>query len=66
MKVGFGYILLIVLAGPCVVIGLGKVEAATSFGLDILIGGLLTLAGACAQWCFTPPRRTDADKDADK
>jgi hypothetical protein len=37
-------------------IGLGKVEQATSFGLNDLIGGFLVLSGAFAQWCFTPAK----------
>lgn len=52
MKMGFGYILLLVLAALAAIIGLGHVEAKDSFGLDIILGGLLTLAGAFSGWAF--------------
>jgi len=61
MKIAFGYALLLVLASLCAVIALWKVEAATSFGLDILIGGLLTLSGSFAQWCFTTSKDNKSD-----
>jgi len=54
-KLAFGFLLLILLAGLCAVIGLGKVEADTSFGLQDILGGLLVLSGGFAHWCFTKP-----------
>lgn len=48
----FGILLLIILAALCAVIGLGKVEQATSFGLQDLVGGLLVLAGGYANSVF--------------
>lgn len=58
LKVLFGFMLLVILASLAAIIGLGKVEAASSYGLDIILGGLLTLAGGFCQWCFKT-----ADKD---
>lgn len=51
-KLLFGFLLLLILATLAVIIGVGKVEATTSFGLDIILGGLLTLSGAFCGWCF--------------
>jgi hypothetical protein len=48
----FGILLLLILAALCTVIGLGKVEQATSFGLQDLVGGLLVLAGGYANSVF--------------
>lgn len=48
----FGFMLLILLAGLCALIGLGHVEEKTSYGLSGLIGGLLVLAGGYAQSVF--------------
>lgn len=52
LKVLFGYLLLLILGSLAVLIGLGKVEATSSYGLDIILGGLLTMAGAFSGWCF--------------
>lgn len=57
LKVLFGFLLLSILASLAAIIGLGKVEEKTSYGLNIILGGLLTLAGGFANWCF------DASKD---
>lgn len=59
-KLLFGLILLLILAVLSAIIALGKVEATTSHGLDTLLGGLLTLSGGFANWCFKT-----ADKSED-
>jgi hypothetical protein len=59
LKVFFGFLLLFILAALAAIIGLGKVEATTSYGLDIILGGLLTLSGGFAQWCFGQPKKND-------
>lgn len=51
-KLLFGIILLLILAILSAIIALGKVESTTSHGLDTLLGGLLTLSGGFANWCF--------------
>lgn len=51
-KLLFGLILLLILAVLSAIIALGKIEATTSHGLDTLLGGLLTLSGGFANWCF--------------
>jgi hypothetical protein len=52
LKLGLGLILMMTLTILAIVIGLGKVEASSSYGLDIIVGGLLTLAGGFSSWCF--------------
>ena len=52
LKMVFGILLLILLAALALVIGLGKVEQSTSFGLQDILGGLLLLSGAYGQWAF--------------
>jgi hypothetical protein len=58
-KMGLGFLLLILLAVLAMVIALGKVEQSTSYGLNIILGGLLTLAGGFTQWCFGESRSKD-------
>lgn len=53
LKMLFGVLLLVVLATLAAVIGLGKVEQSSSFGLQDIISGLLVLAGAYSQWAFS-------------
>ena len=48
----FGLALLIVLAALAAAIAIGKVEQQTSYGLNIVLGSLGTLAGAFAMWAF--------------
>ena len=55
LKVLFGFLLVVTLAILACIIALGHVEAATSFGLDIILGGLMVLAGGFAQWAFRVP-----------
>lgn len=49
----FGFCLLVIIAVLAVVIALGKVEQQTSYGLNIVLGSLATLAGGFAQWAFS-------------
>lgn len=52
VKIAFGFWILVVLATLAAIIALGKVHAESSFGLDIILGGLLTLAGGFSGWAF--------------
>lgn len=52
MKLAFGFVLLLILGGLAGAIGLGHVEEKSSYGLNIILGGLLTLSGAFTAWCF--------------
>jgi len=47
-----GFALTVVLAILVIVIGLGKVEEKTSFGLQFPLNGLVILASQFAVWCF--------------
>lgn len=49
----FGFALLVLLATLAGVIALGHVEEKSSFGLQSILGALLTLAGGFAQWAFS-------------
>jgi hypothetical protein len=62
-KLLFGFLILIVLAGLAAIIALGHVKAESSFGLDIILGGLLTLSGGFAGWAF---RDTSKAKGTDE
>lgn len=53
LKMVFGMLVLIILAALSMILALGRVEAKTSFGLDIILGGLLTLSGGFASWAFS-------------
>lgn len=59
LKLLLGFLLLAVLAGLAIVIGLGKVEQTTSFGLQEILGGLLVLSGGFTQWCFSGVRESE-------
>ena len=52
-RIIFGFLLLVVIAVLAAIIALGKVEMQTSYGLNIVLGSLATLAGAFSQWAFT-------------
>jgi hypothetical protein len=58
VKISFGFCILLVLAGLAAIISLGRVHAESSFGLDIILGGLLTLSGGFAGWAFRDPQRS--------
>lgn len=63
LKIVFGILLLIIIATLSAVIALGKVEATSSHGLDTLLGGLLTLAGAFSNWAFVSNKKPPEDKE---
>jgi len=52
LKLGFGFILLILLAALVAIIAVAKVEEHSSYGLPFLLGGLTTLSGGFAGWAF--------------
>lgn len=52
LKVLFGFALLVLLAILACIVALGKVEMQTSYGLNIILGSLATLAGGFANWAF--------------
>ncbi len=65
MKMGFGFLLLLLLVGLAMVIALGHVEEKTSYGLQFILGGLSTLSGGYAQWAFSRPS-TEEEKAEDR
>jgi thiol:disulfide interchange protein len=63
VKVAFGFALLLVLAVLAGLIALGSVHAESSFGLNIILGGLLTLAGGFAGWAFRDERKKESGEE---
>lgn len=61
LKMVFGFLLLVILAALAGVIALGKVQAATSYGLDIILGGLLTMSGGFVGWAFRDTKKDDPE-----
>ena len=59
LKVIFGYLLLALLCALAAIIGLGKVEQHTSFGLEFILGSLVTLSGGFAQWAFSASNKSE-------
>jgi len=55
----FGFSLLGMLTTLATIIALGKVESATSHGLDQILGGLLVLSGGFAHWAFGETRQNE-------
>jgi hypothetical protein len=55
----FGFALLFIIAFLSARVALGHVEQATSYGLDILLGGLINMAGAFGNWAFSGSKPTD-------
>lgn len=53
LKMIFGFGVLLELGVLAALVGLGKVEMQTSYGLNIILGSLATLAGGFAQWAFS-------------
>jgi hypothetical protein len=51
-KAAFGFALLFVIAILGLVIALGKVMEASSYGLQIILGCITTLSGGFAAWAF--------------
>jgi hypothetical protein len=66
VKIMFGFFLLVVLAGLSAIIALGHVKAESSFGLDIILGGLLTLSGGFAGWAFRDAPRRGASVETEQ
>lgn len=62
----FGFLVLVVLAVLAAFIALGKVEQTTSYGLDIILGGLMTLAGGFASWAFSITSKDGTDQPKTK
>jgi hypothetical protein len=52
LKLGFGFCLLLVFGLLARGIALGQIQSATSYGLDIILGGLVSLSGAFGSWAF--------------
>lgn len=52
LKVYFGFLLIVLLTILAAILGIGKVEQSTSFGLQDVLGGLLVISGSYANWCF--------------
>ena len=61
-KLAFGFLLLILLAALAAIIGLGKVEQTTSFGLQDILGGLLVLSGGYSHWAFQDVKTSKDDE----
>lgn len=64
LKMLFGFLLLVILGALAAIIGIYHVEAATSFGLDIILGGLLTLSGGFVGWAFREKEKPDAPPES--
>lgn len=58
----FGFCVLAVLGGLSAAIALGHVKQESSYGLDIALGALATLAGAFAQWAFSRQEERPQEK----
>jgi len=52
LKMIYGFAILASLVILASIIALGKVEQATSHGLEIVLGALAVLSGGFAQWAF--------------
>lgn len=64
-KMLWGYILLLGIFAVLSRIALGKVEQATSYGLDSIIGILAVLAGQWANWAFGESRTSSTESVKD-
>ena len=53
LRMLFGFGLLTVITVLAVIIALGHVSQESSYGLEIVLGSLATLAGGFAQWSFS-------------
>ena len=51
-KMLFGFATLLILGVLAAIIGLGDVKKETSFGLEIILGGLVFQSGSFCQWAF--------------
>ena len=52
LRMIFGFSILLSLTVLAAIIALGKIEQATSHGLEIVLGALAVLSGGFAQWAF--------------
>ena len=59
----FGFGLLLLLSILAIIIALGKVEQATSYGLNIVLGALATLSGAFSQWAFSNEKKEEKKEE---
>lgn len=53
LKMIFGFTVLLELGVLAAIVGLGTVRMETSYGLNIILGSLATLAGGFCQWAFS-------------
>lgn len=53
LKLIIGLVMFLSLVGLAAIIGLGKVEQASSYGLQDVLGGLLVAFGAWSVWAFS-------------
>jgi cytochrome c biogenesis protein CcdA len=61
LKMYFGFLLMVILATIAGIIAIGHVHMESSYGLDIILGGLIALSGGFVQWAFT--RHSEGTKD---
>jgi thiol:disulfide interchange protein len=66
VKIAFGFALLLVLAILAALIALGNVRAESSFGLNIILGGLLTLSGGFAGWAFRDEKKETSEETGEQ
>lgn len=59
LKLLIGALMFLSLVVLAAIIGLGKVEQASSYGLQDVLGGLLVAFGAWSQWAFAGSRKDD-------
>ena len=59
LKLLIGLLMFLSLVALAAIIGLGKVEQQSSFGLQDVLGGLLVAFGAWSQWAFAGSRKDD-------
>jgi hypothetical protein len=55
----FGFLVLIVITVLAFTIALGHVHQEASYGLEIILGSLSTLAGGFCQWAFSNTKNPD-------
>lgn len=63
LKLIIGFVLVTELGILAVIIALGKVEQATSHGLDTVLGCLITLSGGFSYWAFQNKTSPPSDKE---
>ena len=60
-KMLFGFLLLFCIAVLASIIAIGHVRQETSYGLDMILGGLLALAGGFSNWAFGESRSSSGE-----